>query len=408
MGNPPVKAHGHLIHQRARLSAQYIFTDYPNFTVAVNVEIIVKLKSLETRRSASELADSALQSVDGLEVKPGRTEATIRIGAGNGPALSFQVRHIPVLSQERARELSLALRAQGSGAGGAGVLIATRQLAGATRTILRSAGVSWVERLTGVCRLVAPGLLVEIGNREDRVRGSGGQIRARLRDRSGWLPEWILDAGPRDRIRLTDIAKQAGISTALASRLFRRLTELNVLEAQGAGPRRCWRLADPGALLDLWSEEERSTPAESTGLYLWSRSTTSLYERLHELTAAGIDWALGGTAAANLWAPTLTAYPDAAVWIPARIPGSEAARALGGEVVEKGANLQLWQTQGDFSLRHARDWGSAAPAATVPSPSALRLVSRPRAYLEALRGTGRSAEVAQNLRERLLAYETSE
>ena len=34
--------------------------------------------------------------------------------------------------------------------------------AGAARTILRSAGVSWVERLTGVCRLVAPGLLVEV------------------------------------------------------------------------------------------------------------------------------------------------------------------------------------------------------------------------------------------------------
>ena len=350
----------------------------------------------------------ALKSIHGLEVKAGQTQATILIGAGNGPAVCFQVRHIPVLSQERARELSLALRAQGLSAGCAGVLIATRQLAGATRTILRSAGVSWVERLTGVCRLVAPGLLVEIGNREDRARGSKLPVRARLRDRSGWLPEWILDAGPRDRILLTDTAKHAGISAALASRLLRRLTELNILEAQGAGPRRWWRLADPGALLDLWSEEERNRPAESTGVYVWSRSTASLYERLPGLTSAGIDWALGGTAAANLWAPTLTAYPDATAWIPARIPASEAARTLGGEIVGKGANLQLWQTEGDFGLRHARDWSGAAPAATVVPLSALRLVSRPRAYVEALRGGGRSTEVAEKLRENLLACDTAD
>lgn len=322
-----------------------------------------------------------------------------------GRASFFRVRCIPVLSMERARELSDSMRAQGASSSFAGVLVATRQLAESTRTILRSAGVSWVERLTGVCRLVGPGLLIEVRDKKGRARGTGVLVRGRLRDRSGWLPEHILDAGPCERILLTDVAKQAGISPALASRLLRRLTELKILETQGAGPRRWWSLADAGALLDLWSNEERDKPAQTTGLYVWSRSAAALYERLPELTAVGMNWALGGAAATNLWAPTLTTYPDPAVWVPASIPASEVAKTLGGDIVEKGANLQVWQSHGDIGLRHARDWrGATADRAHLPG---LRLVSRPRAYLEGLRGNGRSAEVAQKLRENLFKHDTT-
>ena len=231
-------------------------------------------------------------------------------------------------------------------------------------------------------------------------------VRGRLRDRSGWLPELILNAGPQERILLTEVAKQAGISPALVSRLLRRLTELKILETQGAGPRRWWSLLDPGALLDLWSNEERDKPAQTTGLYVWSRSAAALYERLPELGSAGMNWALAGAAAANLWAPTLTIDPDPAVWVPSSIPAVQAAKALGGDIVEKGANLHFWQSQGDIGLRHARDWSGVT--ADSPRLPGLRLVSRPRAYLEALRGNGRSAEVAQKLRENLLKHATAQ
>jgi hypothetical protein len=348
----------------------------------------------------------ALRTVSGLAVELGPARDTIAVRIGNsGATLFFNVRHIPVLSQERARELADALPAQGASSSSEVVLVATRQLADTTRTILRSAGISWIERLTGVCRLIGPGLVIDVRDRQGRAHGPGTTVRARLRDRSGWLPEYILDTGVRDRILLTDIARRAGVSTGLASRLLRRLTELKVLDTQGAGPRRTWRLADRGALLDLWANEERSKPAQSTGLYVWSRSVISLLERLPELTSAGIDWALGGTAAANLWTPTLTSYPDPAVWVPAGIPALEVAKILRGDIVEKGANLQLCQTERDIALRHAKDWTAAtADSAHLPG---LRLVSRPRAYIEALQGAGRSAEVAQKLRENLLKDDTT-
>jgi hypothetical protein len=139
----------------------------------------------------------ALRSVPGLAAAPGPDKDTVAIMTGNsGTAWFFRVRSIPVLGQERAKELSDALRIQGVSSSPVGVLVATRQLAEATRTILRSAGVSWVERLTGVCRLVGPGLLIEVRDKEGRARGPGVLVRARLRDRSGWLAECILDAGP--------------------------------------------------------------------------------------------------------------------------------------------------------------------------------------------------------------------
>jgi len=69
------------------------------------------------------------------------------------------------------------------------------------------------------------------------------------------------------------------------------------------------------------------------------------------LNQLSTPWALGGTAAANLYAPTLTINPDPAVWIDSRVSASEVAHLLDGELVEKGSNLQLWQSGREAMLR---------------------------------------------------------
>jgi hypothetical protein len=97
-------------------------------------------------------------------------------------------------------------------------------------------------------------------------------------------------------------------------------------------------------------------------------------------------------------APTLTTDPDPTIWVDARVPPEDAARALGGELAESGANIQLWQSEGNLPLE----------LATAQAPGReIRLVSKPRAYIEAVGARGRSPEVAQNLRERILATNES-
>jgi hypothetical protein len=103
-----------------------------------------------------------------------------------------------------------------------------------------------------------------------------------------------------------------------------------------------------------------------------------------------------------VYAPTLTVIPEPTVWFDARLPAEQVARAIGGEIVEKGANLQLWQSEQCLALTHATLW--KPPGAAALESGELRIVTRARAYIEALKEGRRSAEIAQNLREKVLSY----
>ena len=128
------------------------------------------------------------------------------------------------------------------------------------------------------------------------------------------------------------------------SRLLHRLASLKLLEINGAGPNRYYQFVDPGGLLDLWAAEEEPPPPP-TGLYVWTRSPKELIQKFALLDEVSEHWALGGAAAANVYAPTLTVIPEPTVWFDARVPAERVARAIGGEIVDNGANLWLWQSE---------------------------------------------------------------
>jgi hypothetical protein len=159
-------------------------------------------------------------------------------------------------------------------------LIATQHLSSATRELLRANGISWVEERTGICRLFAPGLLVDV--KVEGAKQKESVIRARLRGRSGLVAEILLLNFLHKEIRLTNLAKQAHVSTSLASRVLTRLAELKLLDTHGAGPHRFWKISNAGGLLDLWATEEQSG-AQSTGVYVWSRSPQELLKKMPQL-----------------------------------------------------------------------------------------------------------------------------
>ena len=340
-----------------------------------------------------------LQRVEGLEVHPGSEPNSLSIRVNAGRRTSFEVLSIPVLSQEKADELVRVWQDSAVSASHRYRLIATQHLSSATRELLRENGISWIEERTGTCRLFAPGLLVDVKLEGTKQKESA--IRARLRDRSGLVAEILLLNFLNKEIRLTNLAKQANVSTALASRVLARLAELKLLDVHGAGPHRFWRISNAGGLLDLWATEEQSG-AQSTGVYVWSRSPQEILKKMPQLDELNGRWALAGTAAANLYAPTLTIFPDPSVWIESRFSSRQAATALGGEIVDKGANLQILQSKNDLVFENVSLWVPTNAAADLATQN-LRIISRPRAYIETINAAGRGPEVAQNLRQRIIS-----
>ena len=323
----------------------------------------------------------------------------LAISVEDGRKHRFDVKSVLSLSYERARGLVDMWRSRSSRIR---LLFAVPELAPRTREFLREKRISWIERDTGVCHIVAPGLYIDT-QVDGTAAHSASPSPTRLRERTGLVAEALLQASPRHTIRLSSISEKAHVSAALVSRVFQRLTELGLLEEHGAGPNRFWSLADFGGLLELWSKEERR-PETVTDIYAWSRSTNALYEKLPEIHKLRIQWALAGIAAAYLYAPILTAPPSPIVYIDAAIPVQDLAKVLGGEIVDRGGNVQVWQSKGNPALFQTElyDPSKGAVADLRGGHGVLQIVSKPRAYIETINAAGRGPDVANALREQML------
>lgn len=340
-----------------------------------------------------------LDQIQGLRLTKNE-DRTLTITVGGDSRRTFEVFLIPILSKEKAAEF-IKGRERFSRDPTRAPLVATRQLGDQTRDLLRKSGISWVEELTGVCHLTGRGLLIDTRIRDDSERKKRSSVQAKLRARSGLVVESIVTFFPHEPISIKTVASRVKVSPALVFRVLWRLSRLNLLEVHGSGPNRYWKLSDTGGVLDLWGAEEK-LPERITNLYVWTRSRQDLLRKLPELDRLDRRWAVGGTAAANLYAPTLSSDPDPAVWVDARLPAQEIASALGGEVVDKGFNLRIWQSGDNLPLNLATV-GAGSKWNVSEGASNLRIVSPARAYIEAVAAEGRGPEVARNLRERILA-----
>jgi hypothetical protein len=338
-----------------------------------------------------------LGQIEGLQLTKREDNTLTLTLRGDSHGRTFEVFPIPVLSKEKAAEL---IKRQPFATDPARApLVATGQLAEQTRELLRKSGISWAEELTGVCHLTGRGLLIDTRIPDDSERKGRSAVQAKLRARSGLVVESILTFFRHEPIFIKTIAARAGVSPALAFRVLWRLSRLNLLEVHGSGPNRYWKLNEAGGMLDLWAVEEEP-PKRVTNLYVWSRSPQDLLQKLPELDQFDRKWAVGGTMAANLYAPTLSSDPEPTVWVDGHLPAKEIATALGGEVVDKGSNLRIWQSGDNLPLNQA----AVAPKGSVPeAASNVRMVSPARAYIEAVTSAGRGPDVAQNLRERILS-----
>ena len=227
-------------------------------------------------------------------------------------------------------------------------------VAGATtaeaREILERHGVAVVDGL-GNAHVELPGLLLHTeGQRGRRGDSPRSQTHARLAGKGGVAAQALLLEPTRDW-KVQDLAGEAGVSIGLAHRVLARLETEGLVAAEGAGPRRVRRVADPTALLDLWAEENTDRSVQRMRAYLLAREPRALADAASAgLDAAGIDHAVTGAAAAARIAPFITAVPVAEVWVDSVAAVEEAAAATGAEVAETGHNLAVLQANGDEPL----------------------------------------------------------
>ncbi|MES2209271.1 MAG: hypothetical protein V4515_03700 [Chloroflexota bacterium] len=269
------------------------------------------------------------------------------------------------------------------------ILVAEHTSEGA-RQILEANGVAYLDGL-GNASIRLPGVFVRTGSfGAAAVIVDREHVKARLAGKAGLIAQALLL--DRDRSwRVADIAAEAGVSSGLAHRVLARLETAAILAAEGTGPRKVRRIANPGALLDLWSEEEKERGARRTAAFVLTRPGARTAALLSErLVGAGIPHAITGIAAAAILAPALTSVPVTQVRVTAGISASDALHALEARQTDEGSNLVIVQGADDAELRFRRVVGGIWLAADT------------RIYLDSLRDPRRGKEQAQFFRESVL------
>lgn len=265
------------------------------------------------------------------------------------------------------------------------ILVAEHTSEGA-RQVLEANGVAYLDGL-GNASIRLPGVFVRTGSfSANAVIVERQPVKARLAGKAGLIAQALLL--DRDRAwRVADMAAEAGVSTGLAHRVLARLEEATILAAEGAGPNKVRRIRNPGALLDLWAEEEKERGARRTAAFVLARPAALLSERL---AGAGIMHAITGIAAAAILAPALTSVTVTQVRVTAAIPASDALKALEARQTDEGSNLLIVQGADDAELRFRRE------------VDGIWLAADTRIYLDSLRDPRRGKEQAQVFRESVL------
>lgn len=325
-----------------------------------------------------------------IRAQPG-FDATVRPDA----VISIEGRSRPVVLEAKRRvdaanAHAIVALARQTPAGHDFMLVAERTSEGARQT-LEANDVAYLDGL-GNASIRLPGVFVRTGSftGATTVIADRQPVKARLAGKAGLIAQALLL--DRDRAwRVADMAGEAGVSAGLAHRVLTRLEDATILAADGIGPRKVRRMENPGALLDLWAEEEKEPGTRRTAAFVLVRPGTPAAALLSErLAGAGITHAITGIAAAAILAPALTSVPVTQVRVTGAIPVSDALNALEARQTDEGANLVIVQGADDAELRFRHE------------VDGIWLAADTRIYLDSLRDPRRGKEQAQLFRESVL------
>lgn len=281
-------------------------------------------------------------------------------------------------------------------------LMVAPELSDRSKSVLREAGVNWVDA-SGSVSLRLPRILIEIDSPQarrqaERLTSVGRSLVMpyaieRIDDRfvsEAFAGEALrivrkLLFDPSREWRVKDMTEATGVSKGWVSRVFATLERDAYLSGPPRGPR---RLVDPGGLLEAWAEADPPPQPEIRAVTI--DSPHRLRERLTTLPVG--SYALTGDAAAELVAPFARVSQTALYLDPDLASVDETLKTLGARETTRGANLVLLP---------ADDSGVLEGGEAVDSPQGpIKIVSRPQLYVDLRRRGGPSREAAEFLKER--------
>ena len=274
------------------------------------------------------------------------------------------------------------------------VLVAQRFSSGAIEQ-LAERDANWIDE-TGAARIeTASGLLV-LRDRSEEAASSNSTIGFRWAASSVEIAELLLARSPEGIFSANQLAEQSGWSPAQTSKLLRQFSARNWVDKVGGsrGVGSGWRLVDPAALLDAWTQHVATHPPETVLAHRVLRDPMQFAKTdLERALNPRMKWALSGWAGLEIAAPFVTTVPviHVAVEAKALLDGRlrDAMRATRLREVDEGARVEF-RALSPFVLSLAM------------AQRALPVVSAPRLYADLRALGGRGEEAADHVREELL------
>jgi hypothetical protein len=348
-----------------------------------------KALPVKNRAAVEAWAQAVVRQLPGvIEVaappKGSRADAVVRFEGHRRPVMVEVKRHLDAVTAHAV--LSHVAEGQKDPC----LVVAETTTAGA-RDLLEARGIGYIDA-AGNASIRMPGLLVRTGSftASAVIAPKTPRSAVRLSGKSGLVAQTLL-LGSGRAWTITDLASEAGVSAGLTHRVLGRLETMRLVATEGRGPAKVRRVVAPAALLDLWAEEDAEPRARLSNCFLLAKPGAVLAAAASErLSAAGLEHAITGVAAASLSAPTLTTVPVTQVRVTASLPREAVFEALDARPADEGFNVQVTQGADDLELRLRREQGGVWVAAAT------------RIYLDALRDPRRGREQAAAFRTAVL------
>jgi hypothetical protein len=271
------------------------------------------------------------------------------------------------------------------------LVLAGERFSPKARDVLRLRDANWVDK-TGAARIeTTSGLFVLRHGRRaptDKLRWSSSSIE---------IAEFLLARPPGEMFNAIWLAEQTGWSHPQTTGVLRRFSDLGWVEKVGGsrGVGSGWRLAEPGRLLDAWSDHVATHQPQALLAHRALQDPMQFLrsELASELSSQQFPWAVSGWAGLELAAPFVTAVPLLQVYIDESAFKDGRLRTLLASVglreVEEGARVEFRRL-------------SRLPLSLSESHNGIPVVDPARLYADLRALGGRGEDAADHVREELL------